>query len=250
MQAAGVIYVATNQANGKQYVGLTRIGVARRWSHHVTKSNAPKTYFHKAIAKHGAEAFTVVTYASALRIEDLGALECDVIKQLKPAYNQTNGGEVTLGRKYDNAALERIRIKNTGKKRSPEARERNRAQKLAWFAAHPEEREKSAIQLREARALIDEAKRIAAVSAAHKNRVWSDESRAKLSASCMGRRYGPEVLAKMAATKRRKVLCIQTGAVYDCAESAAAVISAHKASVNAACKHGRTVYGFNFKYVE
>lgn len=246
----GVIYVATNTETGKQYVGLTTVGVARRWANHVTYSRSPKTHFHRAIAKYGASTFCVEEYASAIKKEVLAQLEKDIILQLAPAYNQTNGGEVTFGRKYDDATKEQIRLSNIGKKRTAEQRERNRQQKLEWFAKNPEQKESAAKQLAEARLLVDEEKRKKAVSNSAKNRVWSEESKAKLSAACMGRRYGQEIISKMAETKRRKVLCVQTGVVYACAEKAAEVISAHKASVNAACKHGRKVYGFNFKYLE
>ena len=98
--------------------------------------------------------------------------------------------------------------------------------------------------------MVDEEKRAKAAGESAKNRVWSDKSRAKLSASCKGRKYGPDIIAKMVASKKRKVVCVQTEVVYPCAADAAAVINAHKSSVNAACKHGRKVYGFNFKYVE
>lgn len=246
----GVIYVATNTITGKQYVGLTTVGVDKRWSNHVTYSRSPRTYFHKAIAKYGPSAFQVKEYASAINKKFLSELEKDVIQQIKPAYNQTNGGEVTFGRKYDDETKECIRLKNTGKKRTLEQKEKNREQKLAWFASHPEQKQKVAQQLAKARLLVDETKRLAAVQQSAKNRSWSDESRAKLSASCKGRRHTPDVIAKMAASKRRKVVCVQTGVVYPCAADAAEVISAHKTSVNAACKHGRKVYGFNFKYVE
>ena len=246
----GVIYIAKNTVTGKQYVGLTTVGVDRRWSNHVTYSRSPKTHFHKAIAKYGPSAFEVTEYASALHKEFLPQLEQDVILQLQPEYNQTNGGEVTFGRKYDDATKERIRLKNIGKKRTTEQKERNRAQKLAWFAAHPEKKQVYVEQLAKARLLVDEQKRIKAVQASAKNRKWSQESRAKLSASCMGRKYASEIIAKMAESKKRKVLCIQTGVVYACAADAATVVGAHKASINAACKNGRKVYGFNFKYME
>lgn len=246
----GVIYVATNTVTGKQYVGLTTVGVIRRWSNHVTHSRSPKTYLHKAIAKYGASAFCVEEYATAIQKEFLAQLEKNIILQLAPAYNQTHGGEVTFGRKYDDATKNRIRLSNIGQKRTAEQRERNRIQKIAWFAANPQRKEVAAKKLAEARLLVDEEKRAKAAGESAKNRVWSDESRAKLSASCKGRKYGPDIIAKMVASKKRKVVCVQTEVVYPCAADAAAVINAHKSSVNAACKHGRKVYGFNFKYVE
>jgi group I intron endonuclease len=248
--ACGVIYVATNTVTGKQYVGLTTVGVTRRWSNHITHSKTPKTYFHKAIAKYGVAAFSIAEYASAVRKDVLAQLEKDVILQLAPAYNQTHGGEVTFGRKYDEVTKEQIRRANTGKKRTLAQREANRLQKLAWFSEHPDQKITVANQLALARASVDESKRIEAVRAASRDRSWSAEAKAKLSASCMGRRYSPESIARGVSKRKRKVVCVQTGIVYACAADAAAPIQARGSSISAACKHGRSVYGFNFKHVE
>ena len=106
---AGIIYVATNNVNGKQYVGLTIRPLIDRWNQHVNVANkSAKTYFHRAIVKYGRGSFTVHQVASCLDNKYLGALERLFIQELKPEYNQTNGGEVTLGRKYDDATKERI----------------------------------------------------------------------------------------------------------------------------------------------
>lgn len=113
----GLVYVATNKINGKQYVGLTKRTLKDRWNQHVNVANKhANTYFHHAIVKHGADSFDVVQVASAIDLKYLADLERLVIASVKPAYNQTNGGEVTLGRKYNDATKEIIRLKNTGKK--------------------------------------------------------------------------------------------------------------------------------------
>ncbi len=246
----GVIYVATNTVTGKQYVGLTTVGVMRRWSNHVTHSRSPKTYFHKAIAKYGPAVFCVEEYASAVNKAFLAQLEKDVILQLAPAYNQTNGGEVTFGRKYDDATKEQIRLSNVGKKRTVEQRERNRQQKLDWFSKNPEQKAFAAKHLAEARSLVDEEKRRTAVIAAVKNRVWSDASRAKLSAACTGRRYGLEVISRMAAAKKRKVQCDTTGVVYACRTEAANHTGISERSILRVCGgEYPSVKGLKFSYV-
>ena len=246
----GVIYVATNTETGKQYVGLTTVGVTRRWANHVTYSRTPKTYFHKAIAKYGASAFCVEEYASAVKKEVLSQLEKDIILQLKPAYNQTNGGEVTFGRKYDDATKDQIRLSNIGKKRTPEQRERNRQQKLAWFAAHPEQKAVVAKQLAEARILVNEEKRKKAVSNSAKNRTWSEASKAKLSAACMGRRYSQDIISKMSESKKRKIQCDTTGIVYSCRTEAAKQTGISESSIQRVCG-GKypSVKGLKFSYV-
>jgi len=246
----GVIYVATNTKTGKQYVGLTTVGVARRWANHVTYSRSPKTHFHKAIAKYGASAFCVEEYVSAVKKEVLAQLEKDVILQLAPAYNQTNGGEVTFGRKYDDATKERIRLSNIGKKRTVEQRERNRQQKLEWFAKHPEKKAVVAEQLAKARLLVNEEKRKKAAGDSARNRVWSEASKKKLSAACMGRRYGQEIISRMAESKKRKIQCDTTGVVYSCRTEAAKQTGISERSIQRVCGGDYpSVKGLKFSYV-
>lgn len=219
---AGFIYVVTNRVNGKQYVGLTRKTVARRWSEHKTCAViGKKTYLYSAIRKYGPDAFDVIAYASVLNIEDLSCVERRIIQQLNPAYNQTNGGEFTFGRKYDDATKERIRQGSLGKKRTPEQKEVQRLISKERWDTNPEFRAKCLEALAKGRANKNEEKRIEAIRRSAKNRVWSDESRAKLSASCMGRVYSAEIIGRMAASKRKAVKCNETGEVFSCKEEAA-----------------------------
>lgn len=245
----GVVYVATNTVNGDQYVGLTRMGVATRWAQHMTKSNTPKTYFHRAIAKYGAAAFTVSEYASALSTESLAMLERDIILQLTPAYNQTNGGEITLGRKYNDVVKERIRLVNTGRKRTPEQKRRISEVKRAQFATNPALAEVAATRLAAVRHL-GEQKRIERATASATGRVWSKESKAKLSASCMGRKYGSDVIARMAESKKRPIRCDTTGVVYTCRTEAAQACGVGARSIHRVCGgEYPSVKGLKFSYV-
>lgn len=245
------VYVATNKVNGKQYVGLTRLGVAVRSKHHGYKVNAAKTYFHRALAKYGVDSFEFVEYASPISDAALADLERIVIVQLAPEYNQTCGGEVTFGRKYDDATKERIRLANTGKKRSPECRKRNSETKKQQYAERPELRAIALQALEKGRnAPGARERRINAAAASARGRVWSEESRDKLSASCMGRRYGPDIIDRMRASKRRPVRCANTGIVYSCRIEAAEKCGVSPQSVFRVC-NGKypSVKGFTFSYV-
>lgn len=218
----GVIYVVTNTVNGKQYVGLTTKTVPHRWSEHKTCAViGKKTHLYSALRKYGPDAFEISVYASVLDKKDLGAVERLIIQQLSPAYNQTNGGEVTFGRKYDDATKERIRQGSLGRKRTPEQKEVQRRISKERWDTNPEFRAKCLASAAKGRANVDRDKQRKALGDAARGRVWSDESRAKLSASCMGRRYSPEIIAKGAATKRKAVKCNETGEVFSCTEAAA-----------------------------
>lgn len=219
---AGCIYVVTNKVNGDQYVGLTHKPMAYRWGEHKTCARSGrKSHFYSAIRKYGIDNFEIQEFVSVLSIDSLGPIERAVIKQLRPVYNQTNGGEFTAGKKHTPEMIERIRQKNTGKKRTPEQNALNSQLGKERWATNFNLREKCLAALEKGRANRDEEKRLAAVRKHHETYKWSDESRAKLSASCMGRRYGPEVIEKGAAAKRKAVKCNETGEIFSCREEAA-----------------------------
>ena len=230
---SGVIYVATNTCTGDQYVGLTiKTTVDRQKEHLRNARRGLRTHFYAAIRKYGAEAFIFSDYASVFNKADLSQMERQVIKDLRPKYNQTNGGEVTLGRKHDADTIERIRQSNIGKSRNPEqiktlsealkASEKHRAR---LYSAENKK------HLAEARLLIDRDKQKLAASKASKGRKWTEESRAKLSASCVGRVYDPDVIERMRATKRKAISCNQTGEVFSCCEEAAAKTGASSKTI-------------------
>jgi group I intron endonuclease len=246
----GIVYLATNKANGKQYVGLTRRSLNSRWRQHVNVANqGAKTYFHRAIVKHGVDGFDVQPMVSALSLAYLADLERLMISEIKPEYNQTNGGEVTLGRKYDDATKEQIRLKNTGKKRSPETRKMLSDMVKQRYVDRPELKAAVTAQILKVRSNIDEDKRRKAASEAAKKQPWTAESRAKLSASCMGRRYNQEIIERMKASKRKAVQC-SDGRVFTCREEAAKATGIGKDSIWKVCNGRRpSVKGLIFSYI-
>lgn len=234
---AGFIYVITNTQTGDQYVGLTTKTVAHRWSEHKTSAIIGKrTHLYAALRKYGPEAYTVQEFVSVLDRGDLANIERQVIQDLRPRYNQTNGGEVTFGRKYDDATKERIRQGSLGKKRTQKQKEVQRQISKARWDNNPVFRESCLAALDKARECIDRDKQREAAGNAAKNREWTDESRAKLSASCVGRVYGPEIIEKMAATKRKAVKCNETGEVFSCREEASEKTGVSTGAIWRQCK--------------
>ena len=182
-KVAATVYLLTNRANGKRYVGVTKGSPCARFKRHVyDASRAPTTYLRRAIAKHGAAAFDVSVLACSFTPEAGAAAERELIQSYAPEYNQTNGGEFTVGRRVAREIIERIAAANRGCARTPEMNAANSAQAKARHA-DPAYREKMLAALVKARAAVDENKRRLAVGASARNRVWSAESRAKLSAS-------------------------------------------------------------------
>lgn len=245
------IYVVTNKTNGKRYVGLTRLGIAERWRQHVycSRRKRPTAALHRAIVRYGESAFSITSVLSVLDIAYLAEAERTVIRELRPEYNQTCGGEVTTGRKYGAAALEKIREKNTGKKRTAEQIAANSERRKAWCASHPEEMAVCAETLRVARSKVDQEKRIVAVKRARTGVSLSAEHKNKVSLGHIGIRHSANVCARIAAKKRLPVVCQNTGIVYsDAAAAAKACGVGHRSVIRVLKGTYKAVKGLSFSY--
>jgi NUMOD3 motif len=212
--------------------------------------NKPVTYFHRAIAKHGSESFSVVQIATCLRVEDAFLVERLVIADRQPDYNQTNGGEFTVGKRASSETVEKIRIANTGKKRTPEQNAAMSQLRKQLFIDKPEILEKTMANLKKAIAAVDQEVRRKASSESSRNRIWSDESRAKLSASQTGKRHTPEVLSRISAKKSKPVECIDLACTFDSGLDAAATTGVYFSNISRVCRSGKgTAGGMRFRFV-
>lgn len=93
----GFIYKITNKVNGKSYIGQTRYTVEFRWRQHQHKKD--NTHFHCAIAKYGAENFTVETLEEC-DLADLDSREIFYIAKYDTyanGYNSSTGGDGMRG---------------------------------------------------------------------------------------------------------------------------------------------------------
>jgi group I intron endonuclease len=90
------IYKSTNTINGKSYIGFTN-NYDRRIRAHKQVSTNPKTYFHKAINKHGWDNFDWnIIYQSTDRDHTLNEMESYFITEydtFNNGYNSTMGGD-------------------------------------------------------------------------------------------------------------------------------------------------------------
>lgn len=94
-----VIYRITNTINGKAYIGQTRQALKSRWNNHLCcRSEHP---LYRAMNKYGRENFSISVVCSALKPENLNALEeyfIEELNTLKPTgYNILAGGNASLG---------------------------------------------------------------------------------------------------------------------------------------------------------
>lgn len=247
-----IVYLITNAVNGKRYVGLTRYTLHKRWSEHKGCAAAgKKAALYAAIRKYGPEAFAIQQVASCLSLEHATAVEKSVIQSLKPEYNMTNGGEFTLGKRVlSKESAERLRLAHAGKIITQEQRAAISKTLKARYAADPKFRESSVAALAAGRSRIDRSKQRAAASESSSRRVWSDESRQRLSEARKGIRHTPEVLRCIAAKKSKAVECTTLAATFDSASDAADATGLHVSTISKACLGKlKTAGGLHFLYV-
>jgi group I intron endonuclease len=94
------LYIATNACNGKQYVGLTK-NLDRRLKQHLS-ANGSAPALHAAIKKYGADKFIFSHICDAFDFEAACDLERMLIQQHNTkapcGYNLTDGGDGVVGR--------------------------------------------------------------------------------------------------------------------------------------------------------
>lgn len=94
-----LIYKITNKINGKVYIGQTLRTLDARWKAHCNDAiyHNSNNLFHNAIVKYGIDAFIIEELCKADTQEELDALECQFINQLKSlspdGYNLKTGGQ-------------------------------------------------------------------------------------------------------------------------------------------------------------
>lgn len=190
------IYVIRHVETLMEYVGQSKNVRERAASH---RSARAWHYFGRALRAHGLDKFEVCLLAEG-SVEDLGRLEQEAIAargSLAPAgYNLSAGGDGPTGVLWSDERRAAQTARLLGKKHTPEAIESMRQARLA---SNPFKGRKHSA---EARAKIG-----AATVAVHTGMKRSDETKARISASLMGRAapyISPEVRERVAATRRGK----------------------------------------------
>ena len=176
--------------NGKKYIGITSGALSRRLSLHKSHAKTGRAgAVYNAIRKYGATCFTAEKLVVASDWEYLCALEqkaIAVFKTLAPhGYNLTAGGEGFLGNTYTDEQRARMSEVRKGKGVGPRPHARG------W--SH-----------------TDEAKR--KIAEAGKNRVFSEETRAKIGAIHVGNTYN--LGSKRSAESKARMSEAQKGRTF------------------------------------
>lgn len=115
-----IIYKITNQLNQKVYIGQT-VNLHRRWQAHKNYAKNPETtgqYIHRAMAKYGADSFTIEIVDFGLCVSQANCLERYYI-QLYDSRNRECGYNISMGGDFIwNTGLPKEQQPRYGKKNS------------------------------------------------------------------------------------------------------------------------------------
>jgi group I intron endonuclease len=114
----GVIYMITNQVNGKKYIGQTTKKINLRWNEHCSSSYCSK--LSRAIKKYGKDSFSIAVFDHASSQKELNEKEILYIEKhgtIQHGYNIRHGGK---DGKWNDDSIEKMRLtqkkKNAHKK--------------------------------------------------------------------------------------------------------------------------------------
>lgn len=226
------IYRVTNLINGKTYIGQS-IDIQRRFWEHRCVSHESNRHLKFALQKYGKENFK---YEILEECDEsmLDERERYYIEKFKPEYNVASGGQDS-SRRFPEEVRQVI----------------SRKARAQWEGMTDEER----------------AERIAHnLKGPQKGHAVSEETRQKLREKNLGKKQSSETIEKRKATFRKlkesgyvrtnawcrkKVVCVETGEVFESVKAAAASIGASPTGISATLKgRQKSVIGFRFEYLE
>jgi group I intron endonuclease len=256
------VYIHTSPS-GKKYVGITCKPPEWRWRN--GKGYIQNKHFTAAIQKYGWDNFSHDIVADNLSKAEACELEQKLIKQYdtqsrEHGYNKSSGGELSgLGVKMTDEQKmflsERLKGQNNpmyGKHLSDEAKrklsEAKRGKKM------PDECRRKISESNKDVERTPEWKRHLSESLTGK--ALSEEHKAKVSKGIADKWQDPEYRAMMVEAhsgtnshKAQKVLCVETGEVFDCIKFACKKYGVHSSSVSNVCRGKlKTTGGYHWQY--
>lgn len=205
-----LVYIATNRANGKQYVGQTSVSLECRIKNHKKAikyvPGAGCAAFHSAVRKYGFDAFTFESVDLTARPqEELDFAErwfIDELQTISPnGYNLKSGGN---GGAHHESTKVKLRAANVGKTLSLEHREKIRQGNKGKYVSE-ETRRKLSIASTGKKASPETLARLSARMKGTdyaRGHVVSESVRQVLREKCSGWRHSPDARAKIGAASR------------------------------------------------
>ncbi len=182
------LYRVVHRETGRGYVGIS-VRHAIRWNEHRRAARAGSPLpFHRALRKHGSEAFDwrVIAWSSMAGARQLEQI---AVALGLGRYNATSGGQGTVGWKHTAAAKQKMR---EAALRRPPSR--------GWH--HSAEAKAKMSALRHASGEVSQETR-ERLRAAGLGRKHSEETKAKIRAAHLGKKRTPEHRANVSKARRR-----------------------------------------------
>ena len=252
MNKSMVIYLLTDTTNGKQYVGQTQ----RRLRERILEHKKDDLYVDRAIRKHGWENFTVEILDECETIDELNEREQYRIAELgtrEPnGYNLADGGMGKPGHKCSEKTKALLAALHTGKKHTPES--------IAKMSkATTEQMKDPAVrahlaEINRGKKASDETRK--KMSKTRQGRKHTEESKKKISETNKGRGLSEEARRKLSESRRqnpgpRRVLCVETGIIYDSIAAASRENNIDYKGINHVCRgRSMTAGGFHWIYFD
>jgi group I intron endonuclease len=205
------VYIVTNKANGKQYVGIAK-DLKRRWRQHIS-ANGSAPALHAAMKKYGKDGFIFSHICDAFDFEAACDLERMLIQQHNTkspyGYNLTDGGDGVVGRSLTQEEIQHRREFMLSYSASMTAKERSA--KFGWAKGRkwtPEQIEQISASNKGKNSGKRPSEEVRAkMSAAHKARPrkpLSDQTKEKIRWSLLGRKMPEAEKPKHASFLGRK----------------------------------------------
>lgn len=220
-----IVYMARNRLNGKGYVGKTKRTLEQRVKEHAHAAEiGSQQPFHRAIRKHGFEAFEWFVLADDAQTEQqLNEQEVHQISRWRTfgpgGYNATKGGDGVMGWSPSPEHREKIRQAHLG--------EKNHNYGKSWGRMGP----------------------------------WSEETKQKMREAAVGREHTQETKEKISEALRQRVRKTRTVIQYDMngnvvatypsMRHAAEATGNHKDRIGDCCRGTRESHGgYRWCYLE
>lgn len=260
----GYIYVLENKINKKCYVGQTRKRVMKRIKRHINnRINYP---IGNALNKHGIDNFRIHIFCIPNWL--LNEYEVDLIAKLKT--QKPNGYNIEAGGKYQPLSQHSInKIKET-----KAINKSSRGIKNPMYGKHHTEETKKKIsvankgkirteEFRNRMSILNSGKNNSFYGKKHTEEIIeklrnintgkkrSLESRFRQSKTTKGRKQTPEHIKNRSRSKMKKVICVDTGIIYNSLIEASAKTNISNSHLSQCCNGIKNkAKDLIFKYIE
>ncbi len=254
-----IVYKIINSINGKIYIGQTIMSLNKRWRLHC-QTNSSCHLLCRAIRKYGRENFTIEQIDHAHTREELdnkeifwikfydsmnpnkgynltsGGLHCEVSDETKNKISKSLKGKISpmKGKRLTNEWIENIRKSQSGENHP-------------WWGRHHSEETKRKISETKkgcVSMLVGEKHPNFGKPSPMRGKKMSEESKLKM----RGKR--PSLTGKN-HPQAKKVRCVETGEIFDCAAIISVELGFNKNSVGYVCRSkNRTLGGYHWEYVK